>query len=109
MEAYKLEEGTHYTTAAERVSSSLRIRPAPDVPQDIIDDEIQAKFIQDHLNDPNFDLRKNYPPSFVSDSEHGPTPPYEHESKKIDFSDADSHYSTSRAESRVSTAIEFDE
>lgn len=104
-----MEDGNHHTSGVEHVSlSNLRTRNIPDVPEDV------PSFVERHLNDPNFDLYKNRPapPPFES-LEGGPPPAFDTiEKKKYPISDIDgeSHYdSTSRAESRNSTAIEFDE
>jgi len=92
--------GTVFASAAERFKlSTLRSRLVPDVPEDI-------DYVMEHLNDPNLDLTSR-PPSFVS---------IEKKSKKSYHPDVDTEsqldsdkYSTSRAESRISTAIDFDE
>ncbi|KAG6866881.1 hypothetical protein C0991_008818 [Blastosporella zonata] len=98
-----MEDTTYaYTTgSAEHVGTpTYRPRQMPDVPEDV-------DFLMEHLNDPNFDLKK--PRSINSlalkakEAEgFGPS------------DDAESQYesdrfSASRAESRNSTAIEFDD
>ena len=77
-------------------------RPSNDTANDV-------DYLMEHLNDPNFDLRTR-PPTLRSnnDKKH----PYSHYSAS-DI-DAESHYgsegrSPSRAESRSSAAIDFDE
>lgn len=103
-----MEEAKPYNSSMEAVAvpTFLRPRRVPDVPEDV-------DFLMDHLNDPNYDLKKRMPSPISSDS-------IEMSHKKIRMSydpsevDTESHfdsdrYSTSRAESRNSTAIEFDE
>jgi hypothetical protein len=87
-----------FTSSSERVNipSTLRERNVPDVPEDI-------DFIMEHLNDPNFDL-KSRPPSFTSVVEKK----YRSDGEAESQIESD-RYSTSRAESRNSTAIDFDE
>ena len=96
----------HHSTATEPMSamsaqSFFRPRRAPDVPEDV-------DFLMEHLNDPNLDLKKPLRVPASSDS-------WEMDQKRFyDPSDADTdsqydRYSTSRAESRESAAIDFDE
>lgn len=101
-----MEDTKAYTSSSEEISISvptLRPRRVPDVPEDV-------DYLMDHLNDPNYDLKQ--PPPSVKDMEM--------DQKKVHMSyspsevDGESHiesdrYSTSRAESRNSTAIDFDE
>lgn len=70
----------------------------PDVPQDI-------DYVQQHLNDPYLDLRAYRPPSERSFTMRKKRNSYEQSEVESQFD----RYSTSRAESRNSTAIEFDE
>lgn len=97
-----MEDIKAYSSSNEQIaySPSLRPRAVPDVPEDV-------DLIMEHLNDPNYDLKKAYSSSDI-----------ELANRKMKYSqsdfDADSRfesdrYSTSRAESRNSTAIEFDE
>lgn len=97
-----MEETKPYTSSTEQIDlPSLRPRNVPDVPEDV-------DFLMEHLNDPNFDYNKNRPSSIASSADM---------SKKKRFSQNDDvesrfesdRYSTSRAESRNSTAIDFDE
>ncbi|KAF4623976.1 hypothetical protein D9613_001694 [Agrocybe pediades] len=97
-----MEDTRPYSSSTEQIDqhAHFRARIVPDVPEDV-------DFLMEHLNDPNFDLKKNHPPSFESLEKGG---------KKFYASeiDTDSHfesdrYSTSRAESRNSTAIDFDD
>ncbi len=80
------------------ISPFMRVRNVPDVPEDV-------DFLMDHLNDPNYDLKKG-PPS-ISGSEGG------EKKKRGSYSDTDSQFDsdryTDRPESRNSTAIDFDE
>lgn len=79
---------------------ALRHRNVPDVPEDV-------DFLMEHLNDPNFDLKRSYPPSVNSVSA-------DVQGKKIyaydqsDY-DAESQVDSDRPASRNSTAIEFDD
>ncbi|KAJ3574619.1 hypothetical protein NP233_g1653 [Leucocoprinus birnbaumii] len=78
----------------------LRSRHVPDVPEDV-------DFLMEHLNDPNMDLKKSYPPSMRSVST-------DFQGKKIyaydqsDY-DAESQFDTDRPSSRHSTTIDFDD
>jgi hypothetical protein len=92
-----------YTSSIEHISlRDINARHVPDVPEDV-------DFLMEHLNDPNYDLTQSRPPSFSSVTDK--------KSKKAIYAsdiDAESHfdsdrYSISRAESRNSTAIEFDD
>lgn len=96
-----MEETKPYTSSTEQIDlQSLRPRNVPDVPEDV--------YLMEHLNDPNFDYNNNRPLSIASSADM---------SKKKRFSQNDDvesrfetdRYSTSRAESRNSTAIDFDE
>jgi len=91
----------HYASSVEHISlRNLQARHVPDVPEDV-------DFLMEHLNDPNYDLNQSRPPSFLS--------VVDKKSKKDAYAasetDAESHfdYSISGAESRNSTAIDFDE
>ena len=95
-----------YSTSSDRVQSSgvFRARHLPDVPED--DD-----FVMEHLNDPNYDLRKR-PSTTYSDS-HAPsdTISADIKSKKYDHSDADaeSQYGSDRdSTERPESAFDFD-
>jgi len=79
---------------------ALRARNVPDVPEDV-------DFVMDHLNDPNFNLSR--PPSFISVVEKRSTKKYSGEDGEAESQIESVRYSTSRAESRNSTAIDFDE
>jgi hypothetical protein len=97
-----MEEFRAYTTSSDnaRTTDAARARQLPDVPEDI-------DHIMEHLNDPNYDL-KAPPPSLHSHA-------HSYDLKEKHYSDGDSthyesdRYSTDRAESRNSTAIDFDE
>ncbi|KAG6814032.1 hypothetical protein H0H92_003882 [Tricholoma furcatifolium] len=85
-----------YTTgSAEHVSiPTYRPRQVPDVPEDV-------DLLMEHLNDPNLDLKQLRPRHSFQNKE---------KEKRDDASDYESdRYSTSRAESRNSTAVEFDD
>lgn len=87
-------------------SSAVEHAPAADIharyPDYIEEDE---DFLMEHLNDPNYDLRKPLRPR-SSNQDHSS----EHE-KKSYHSDTESfdRYSDERADSRNSTAVDFDE
>jgi hypothetical protein len=82
-------------------SFSLRPRPDADVPEDV--DEL----LMDHLNDPYLDLQHMRKRQNVSDAEiAGKVKDY---ASDFDSQYESDRYSTSRAESRNSTSIEFDE
>ncbi|TFK28466.1 OPT superfamily oligopeptide transporter [Coprinopsis marcescibilis] len=78
--------------------SEIFDRQVPDVPEDV-------DYYMEHLNDPNFDLLANKPRSISSFSISN--------KKAWENSDVDNEsqfaYASSRAESRNSTAIEFDD
>ncbi|KAF5377622.1 hypothetical protein D9615_005109 [Tricholomella constricta] len=98
-----MEDTNAYTSgAAEHVSiPTYRPRQVPDVPEDV-------DFIMEHLNDPNLDLKK--PRSIRSMSELRSKEPKTYEQSEDGLSRYESdRYSTSRAESRNSTSIEFDD
>ncbi|KAL0578485.1 hypothetical protein V5O48_003534, partial [Marasmius crinis-equi] len=105
-----MEDDKAFTTSSEHVnvptfpSHMLRPRRVPDVPEDI-------DYVMDHLNDPNLDLKK---PLLSTES-------WELEEKKanqLHYSpsevDTESHIDSvseryTRAESRNSTAVDFDD
>ncbi|KAF8649748.1 hypothetical protein AX16_005518 [Volvariella volvacea WC 439] len=92
-------------TSVERinVSSMIRNRNVPDVPEDV-------DYIMEHLNDPNLDLTK--PPRPISreglEMRQKKRSSYEQSEPDAEYLESD-RYSTSRAESRNSTAIDFDD
>lgn len=94
-----MEEFKAYLSSSDNVQTpdTLRARRLPDVPEDV-------DFVMEHLNDPNYDLKK--PPSMHSNT-------YDLNQGKFHSSEIDSEsqddYSIGRAESRNSTAIDFDE
>lgn len=92
-----MEDTKTYSSSFSEQVLPIRSRAVPDVPEDV-------DFVMEHLNDPNFDLKK----AVSSDIELG-----DKKTSKYAYSeyDTDSHFdhTTSRAESRNSTAIEFDE
>jgi hypothetical protein len=85
---------------------SFRQRYASKVPRDADD----VEFLMEHLNDPNYDL-KNSQPSLHYDEYNLSAGKKEYPSSDIDNESQfeSDRYSTSRADSRNSTAIEFDE
>ncbi|KAK0505821.1 glutathione transporter [Armillaria luteobubalina] len=99
-----MEEAKPYTTSTEQLAYQpphLRARGVPDVPEDI-------DFTIEHLNDPNLDIKGLRPSVKAWELENKKLPPY-----PSSDADSDSHfdrYSTSRAESRNSSAVEdFDD
>lgn len=96
--AYRSSPGPDHTN---QTPDTFRARQLPDVPEDV-------DFLMEHLNDPNFDLKK------PRRSVHSPT--YDFKEKKYSSSEIDGdsqfdydRYSTERPESRNSTEIDFDE
>ncbi|KAK0208614.1 glutathione transporter [Desarmillaria ectypa] len=99
-----MEEAKPYTTSMEQLAYQLphlRTRGIPDVPEDV-------DFAIEHLNDPNLDIKCLRPSLKAWELENKKLPPY-----ASSDADTDSHfdrYSTSRAESRNSSAVEdFDD
>ncbi|KAJ7071443.1 OPT oligopeptide transporter protein-domain-containing protein [Mycena amicta] len=85
-----------YSSSQEQLPQYVRRRHVPDVPEDV-------DYLMEHLNDPNLDLKKPLLKPVSSQS---------FKDKQYDQSDAESsdRYSVpSRAGSRDSTAIEFDD
>ncbi|KAK7041928.1 hypothetical protein VNI00_008910 [Paramarasmius palmivorus] len=103
-----MEDSKAFTTSTEHVAFPTfpahlaRPRHVPDVPEDV-------DFMMEHLNDPNMDLKK---PLLSTESlELGTKKANHYAPSEID---TDSHidserFTQSRAESRNSTAIEFDD
>lgn len=85
-----------YSSSVELIPESPHHpRAVPDVPEDVDD------FLMEHLNDPNYDLQKAM--NKANDYQMG-------DKKIYASSEADTdRYSSSRAESRLSSAIEFDD
>jgi hypothetical protein len=91
-----MDEAKPYTSSAERFhviesydeGQKMRMRTVPDVPEDVL--------IKEHFNDPNFDIHSQR--KWSSSSEIDAESNFESD-----------RYSTDRAESRNSTAIDFDE
>ncbi|KAF8641045.1 hypothetical protein AX17_000689 [Amanita inopinata Kibby_2008] len=98
-----MDDTRFHNTAMEPVSSQsfFRQRHVPDVPEDV-------DFLMEHLNDPNFDLKKPVAPSINTQSTEIPKKKL-YESSDLDTESQFDRYSTSRAESRSSAAIEFDD
>ncbi|KAF9015044.1 OPT oligopeptide transporter protein-domain-containing protein [Cyathus striatus] len=95
-----MEDCAPYTTATDVVElPSLRPRHVPDVPEDV-------DFVMEHLNDPNFDIKSRPPSIGLFHVEKTKKMGYEGDFESQYESD---RYSTSRAESRNSTAIDFDD
>ncbi|KAJ3513061.1 hypothetical protein NLJ89_g3166 [Agrocybe chaxingu] len=97
-----MDEARPYTSSTEHVHlSNIRARNVPDVPEDV-------DFMMEHLNDPNYDLRAR-PPSFTSVEKKSKKGTYTHSDVDAESQFESDRYSTSRAESRNSTAIDFDD
>jgi hypothetical protein len=79
-------------------------------PSKVSRDADDVDFLMEHLNDPNYDL-KNSRPSLDYDEYNLSAGKKEYASSDIDNESqfGSDRYSTSRADSRNSTAIEFDE
>jgi hypothetical protein len=89
-----------YTSSSEELPQYVRRRNVvPDVPEDV-------DFLMDNLNDPNLDLKHRMGKPISSESfKEG-----KHYASSDDDVESSDRYSTSsRAGSRNSTAIEFDE
>ncbi|KAF5392481.1 hypothetical protein D9757_002202 [Collybiopsis confluens] len=107
-----MEDAKNYDSSTEDILSypatNLRARRVPDVPLDVDDD-----FIQKHLNDPYIDLAKPFRASTdsmeLSDKKMQQMMYAPSEMDTESNFDTSDRYSTSRAESRNSTALEFDD
>jgi hypothetical protein len=100
-----MEDTKVYSTSTDNSPFSmqfLRPRHVPDVPEDIDTD-----FVRAHLNDPNIDLKRPLRASIDSLELADKKSHKFYDPSEID-SESD-RFSTSRAESRNSTAIDFDE
>ncbi|KAG6888761.1 hypothetical protein C0992_007552 [Termitomyces sp. T32_za158] len=86
--------------AAHIAIPTFRPRQVPDVPEDV-------EFIMDHLNDPNFDLKKSRS-VFSLKSEGKEFKDYE-DAEDTESRYESERYSSSRPESRSSSAVEFDD
>ncbi|KAF9458343.1 glutathione transporter [Collybia nuda] len=99
-----MEESRAYASGAEQVPAPIyRPRQLADVPEDV-------DFLMEHLNDPNYDLKQG-PPSIVSQDFQKKKLHMAYEQSEVDAESnyESDRYSTSRAESRNSTAIDFDD
>src|SRR6266511_2360128 len=93
------DKKARYSSIEQVNLATLRSRGVPDVPEDV-------DFVMEHLNDPNFDVSYRSP-SLSPVDKSGNQKPYPHDTDTE--SQLSDRYSTSRAESRNSTAIDFDE
>ncbi|KAK7055277.1 OPT oligopeptide transporter [Favolaschia claudopus] len=93
-----------YTSSNEGLPQYIRRRNVPDVPEDV-------DYMMDHLNDPNLDLKHPLAKPISLDSLRSPTdqkvPNYA--PSDVDLESSDRYSAPSRAGSRNSTAIEFDD
>ncbi|KAF8898456.1 OPT oligopeptide transporter [Infundibulicybe gibba] len=105
-----MEDTKTYSSSTERVAiPTLRPRHVPDVPEDV-------DFLLEHLNDPNYDIKKHPLPSPTS--EHSPDSfemnrkhlrmSYDHSEMDTDSRFGSDRWTPSRAESRNS-AVDFDD
>ncbi|KAJ8083693.1 hypothetical protein PM082_002459 [Marasmius tenuissimus] len=107
-----MEDGKAFTTASDNVNlptfptHHLRARRVPDVPEDI-------DYVMDHLNDPNLDLKRPLLSTATEDLELD-----DKKANQLHYSpsevDTESHIDSvseryTRAESRNSTAVDFDD
>ncbi|KAJ7893455.1 OPT oligopeptide transporter protein-domain-containing protein [Mycena olivaceomarginata] len=94
----------YYASSTEELPQYVRRRNVPDVPEDV-------DYMMEHLNDPNFDLKKPLAKPISLESLRSQTdqknPAYA--PSDTDFESSDRYSSPSRAGSRNSTAIEFDD
>ncbi|KAJ7628086.1 OPT oligopeptide transporter [Mycena rosella] len=89
-----------YMSSNEELPQYVRRRTVPDVPEDV-------DYVMDHLNDPNFDLKKPMGKPISSESFRADKT---YADSDADVESSDGRYSApSRAGSRNSTAIEFDD
>ncbi|KAJ7102653.1 OPT oligopeptide transporter protein-domain-containing protein [Mycena crocata] len=89
-----------YTSSSEELPRYIRRRTVPDVPEDV-------DYIMDHLNDPNLDLKKPLAKPISLESLQDKKPAYA--PSDVDVESSDRYSTPSRAGSRNSTAIEFDD
>jgi hypothetical protein len=77
-------------------------RHMPDVPEDV-------DFLLDHLNDPNLDLKQVYAVRSFKEKEKPSKSLYDRSEVDAESRYESDRYSTSRADSRASAAIDFEE
>jgi hypothetical protein len=94
-----MEESNHNSSYPTE-PAVLRVRHIPDVPEDV-------DFLMEHLNDPNLDLKKSYPPSMRTMTDVQGKKIYAYD-QQPDY-DAESQFDSDRPSSRHSTTIEFEE
>ncbi|KAJ7129141.1 OPT oligopeptide transporter [Mycena epipterygia] len=90
-----------YISSSEELPQYIRRRNVPDVPEDV-------DYMMEHLNDPNLDLKKPMGKPISSESLKDLKKPTYAESD-VDAESSDRYSAPSRAGSRDSTAIEFDD
>lgn len=108
-----MEDTKAYNSSTEEIISlptrTIRARRAPDVPVDV---DADAEFVKEHLNDPYMDLSRPYKSTESMELSDKKIQQLQYAPSELDAEsnvDTFDRYSTSRAESRNSTAIEFDE
>ncbi|KAJ3994956.1 OPT oligopeptide transporter [Lentinula boryana] len=108
-----MEDTKAYNSSSEEVLSfpgtTFRARRAPDVPVDV---DVDAEFVKEHLNDPYMDLSRPYKSTESMELSDKKVQQMQYAPSEMDAEsnfDTSDRYSTSRADSRNSTAIEFDD
>ena len=97
-----MADAPHYAASVEHNELHDLRRRVPDVPEDV-------DFLLEHLNDPNFDLTKSRPPSFVSAEIRTKKDIYESSDIDAESQYDSDRYSTSQAESQITAVDDFDE
>lgn len=102
MSAMEDSSHAHSNDASVHIAiPTFRPRQVPDVPEDV-------EFIMEHLNDPNFDLKKSRSAYSLESSEGKEFKGYD-DTEDMESRYESERYSSSRPESRSSSAVEFDE
>lgn len=93
-----------YMSSSEALPQYVRRRNVPDVPEDV-------DYMMEHLNDPNIDLKKPLAKAISLESLKSTNPPTKqaYAQSDLDVESSDRYSAPSRAGSRDSTVIEFDE
>ncbi|KAJ7771028.1 OPT oligopeptide transporter protein-domain-containing protein [Mycena maculata] len=93
-----------YVSSSEALPQYVRRRTVPDVPEDV-------DYMMDHLNDPNMDLKKPLAKhiSLESLKDRKPEVKTGYAQSDVDAESSDRYSAPSRAGSRDSTVIEFDD
>ncbi|KAJ7639537.1 OPT oligopeptide transporter protein-domain-containing protein [Roridomyces roridus] len=95
-----------YLTSNEALPQYVRRRTVPDVPEDV-------DYVMEHLNDPNLDLKKPLAKAIslesISTRAGRPVDAKSSAYSPSEFDSSDRYSAPSRAESRESTVVEFDD